>query len=256
MNTNYPPATLFGAHTRLIPSSFVNEEYELSIWLPPSYETSAQRYPTLYVMDSPFAFGSAAEGALITSADVDAVPEMIVVGIGKQMEDREEWGTIRYRDYSPVPLPPPGSGQADAYLNFLEQECLPFIDTNYRTQPDDRLIFGNSLGGFFAVYTLFNKTHLFSRYIASVPSFVLWGTRLFDYEPALAAESLPHEARLFVSVGSLDHRYAPQVFPFMEALTNRKLPNLKFQTLVIEGLGHMTAAMPALYYGLEAVYTM
>lgn len=58
MKSDYPPATILGSHTRLLPSTIVDDEYELSIWLPLSYEASKQAYPTLYVLDPPIFFGS------------------------------------------------------------------------------------------------------------------------------------------------------------------------------------------------------
>ena len=259
MKTNYPPATILGCHTRMLRSTIVNDEYELSIYLPPSYESSEQRYPTLYVLDSPMVFSSAVTGAYYQNWNsVVGVPEMIVVGIGKQMKSLDEWWPIRERDYLPIAPPnnPDMGGQADAFLNFFDQELIPFIDTNYRTQQDDRIIWGASMGGIFVLYAMFNKTHLFHRYISTCPSFVLGGKIVFDYEQILASESLPLEARLFVSVGTADHEFAPNVEAFMSALSARALPNLKFKTFLVDGLGHAPALLPSLVYGIEAVYAL
>lgn len=37
MNKNHPPATLLYTHTRMLHSNIVDDDYELSIWLPPGY---------------------------------------------------------------------------------------------------------------------------------------------------------------------------------------------------------------------------
>lgn len=258
MKPDYPPAMILGSHARLLPSTIVDDEYELSIWLPPSYESSEQAYPTLYVLDAPIFFGSMVWNAFIQNVDTD-VPEMVVVGIGKRMKSLDEWWSIRARDYSPVAFPEiPGSGQAEAFLSFIEQELIPFVDTNYRTQRDDRILWGQSLGGSFAIYTMFSKRNLFNRYIMSGTSFSSADNSqtIFDYEHALDTVSLTSEVSLFISVGSLDQDYGPEGEAFMKTLSEKEIPNLKFRTMIFEGLGHTAAAVPGFIYGIEAVYAL
>ncbi len=120
MKSDYPTATILGSHTRRLRSDIVDDEYELSIWLPPSYATSEKTYPILCVLDSSMTFGSAALGALLQSWGVNNVPEMIVVGIGKRISSLEEWWPVRQRDYAPIVLPSDSaSGHAANYLNSL-----------------------------------------------------------------------------------------------------------------------------------------
>ena len=112
------------------------------------------QYPTLYLLDSPFGFGFAVPVVLGYMWD-GMVPEMIVVGIGKQIDSYDGWWPIRGRDYSPVVLPSqPGSGQAAAFLKFVETELVPFIDSNFRTAPDNRVLWGHSLAGAFVLFCL------------------------------------------------------------------------------------------------------
>ena len=258
MNTNDPHATIPDTHSRTLYSKIVNDEYELSIYLPPSYESSDQTYSTLYVLDSPLVFGSAVTAAMTQNWDsVADVPEMIIVGIGKRFDSLDPWWPIRERDYVPTLIPTiPHAGHAASFLDFMDKELIPFIDTEYRTQPNDRVIWGNSLGGIFVLYAMFNRTNLFTRYISVCPAFYYGEKTIFDYELALSADSLATETRLFVAVGAQDHQYGPNVEAFMDALSTRKMPNLTFQTLVLDGLGHAPACVPALYYGIEAVYAM
>jgi len=256
MHSNFPPATLLYTHTRRLHSTIVNDEYELSIWLPPGYSSSEQTYPTLYVLDAPFLFGPTVWSAFIQSLDAD-IPEMIVVGIGKRMTSLDEWWSIRWRDYSLISMPgESGSGHGDAFLRFIGEELIPFIDANYRTQPEDRILWGESMSGSYTVSVMFSQTNLFNRYIASAPSFFDRGQTLFDFEHALAAVSLASEVCLFVCVGELDKTYGPGAQAFMKALSAKEIPNLKFRTMIFEGLGHTAAAIPGFIYGIEAVYTM
>lgn len=89
---------------------------ELSIWLPASYESSEQTYPTLYVLDAPIFIGSMVWNAFIQNVDAD-VPEMIVVGIGKRTKNLDEWWPIRARDYSPVSYP----GEPDLSSDLIHE---------------------------------------------------------------------------------------------------------------------------------------
>jgi predicted alpha/beta superfamily hydrolase len=237
-------------------SNIVNDDYELSIWLPPGYESSNKTYPTLYVLDAPFLFGPTIWSTWIQNLDAD-VPEMIVVGIGKQMSNLDDWWSIRWRDYSLFEMPDePGSGHGDSYLKFLGDELIHFIDANYRTQPDDRILWGESMSGSYTVSVMFSQTKLFNRYIASAPSFFDRGHTLFDFENALASASFDSEVQLFVCVGELDKMYGPGAQAFMKALFEKKIPNLKYQTMIFEGLGHTGAAIPGFVYGIEAIYKM
>lgn len=243
----------------MLHSNIVDDEYELSIWLPESYDTSEQSYPTLYVLDAPIFFGSICWNAWIQMLDA-GIPDMIVVGIGKRMKKFDDWfWPIRWRDYSPAQLPgEPVSGHADRFLEFIGQELIPFIETNYRTRPDDRILWGQSLGGSFVMYALFSQTNLFRSYITSAPAFRGQDQvfRLVDYESALATASFDSEVRLFVSVGSLDQIFSPDVEAFMKFLPQQNIANLKFGSMIFEGLGHSAAAIPGFVYGIEAVYKM
>jgi uncharacterized protein len=254
MRSDYPQDTILGSHIRMLHSNIVNDEYKLSILLPPGYDASKQAYPTLYVLDAPIFFGPAAMNILLREGNV---PEMIVVGIGKQINNLEEWWPVRWRDYSSVTVSSePTSGSAVAFLGFIEQELIPLIDAEYRTQRNERTIWGQSLGGIFALRGMFGKADLFNRYIITAPSFVYKGETLLDYESALAAVSFTSEVRLFVSIGSLDETFGPYVEAFMSALSAGTIPNLKIQTSVLDGFTHTASAIPGFFQGLDAVFSL
>ena len=42
MKTEYPAATILGSEIRTLHSTAVADEYEIALWLPPSYATSTQ----------------------------------------------------------------------------------------------------------------------------------------------------------------------------------------------------------------------
>jgi predicted alpha/beta superfamily hydrolase len=173
------------------------------------------------------------------------------------MSNLDSWWSTRWRDYSLVEMPDePGSGHGDDFLEFIGQELIPFIDSSYRTQPDDRILWGESMSGGFTVSVMFSQTNFFNRYITSAPSFYDRGYTLFDFENALASASFTSEIQLFVCVGELDKTYGPGAQAFMKALSEKEIPNLKYQTMIFQGLGHTAVAIPGFVYGIEAVYKM
>ncbi|MEK7405394.1 MAG: alpha/beta hydrolase-fold protein [Acidobacteriota bacterium] len=66
----------------------------------------------------------------------------------------------------------PGNGGADAFLSFLADELIPFVEKTYRTRPY-QVLAGHSFGGLFAIHALMAKPKLFNAYIAIDPT-VSW----------------------------------------------------------------------------------
>ena len=94
-------------------------------------------------------------------------PEMIVVGITNTNRDKDLKPTITNLD-GVVDL---NSGGGGNFMNFIENELIPHIDSIYPTAPY-RIFSGHSLGGLTVINTLLNNTQLFNAYIAIDPS--LW----------------------------------------------------------------------------------
>ena len=130
------------------------QEYVIHIMLPSKYERSNKRYPVLYLQDSQWDFPLVT--ALSGQQYFDGfIPEIIIVGI--------TWGdvnpnpdSLRARDYTPTREPrSPQSGGAGKYLSFIKSELIPFVEENYKTDRNDRILMGCSLGGLFTLYALF-----------------------------------------------------------------------------------------------------
>ena len=155
----------------------------VDVWLPPSYRTSSERYPVVYVQDGNVIF----DPALSTVSGVewgmdetmtrlvgeDRVREAIVVGIHSTRE--------RYEDYMPEaairPLdedmrrrlakrPRPFDIErmhGDTYQRFVADELKPAIDRIYRTRPgrEDTFVLGASTGGLAAVYAAISRPDIY-----------------------------------------------------------------------------------------------
>jgi predicted alpha/beta superfamily hydrolase len=147
-----------------IHSKVLNETRSLLIATPEGYDQEKDRYPVLYVLDGDENFVQAV-GIVRSLTESDRIPPMLVVGIAN---------TERIRDLTPPTEVEtenrflPKNGGADAFLQFIGSELIPYVDTHYRTRPYKVLV-GHSAGGLFAIYTLASNPTLFNAYIAIDP---------------------------------------------------------------------------------------
>ena len=104
----------------------------------------------------------------------DANAEIIIVGIGYPESPDTDIGDLRYADYSPshfpaadeVVEPPQGlaSGQGPNFLLTLQEDIIPFVEMNYRTN-SHRGLGGHSIAGTFAAHVMFERPEMFSSYL-------------------------------------------------------------------------------------------
>ena len=131
--------------------------YPLSIYTPPGYESSMERYPVVYATDAEYRFN-------VLSDVLDATHrKVILVNIGALSSAR------RFVDFTM-----PG---AEPYYRFLTNELIPSIDAQYRTMPGNRILTGHSLSGEFVMYALYLDRvgpRAFSAFISEEGSF--WDT--------------------------------------------------------------------------------
>jgi predicted alpha/beta superfamily hydrolase len=152
----------------------------ITIYLPPGYERGEARYPVLYMHDGQNLFEPERafipgqhwrldEAADTAIGDRTAEP-MIIVGV-------DHGGPARIDEYTPArDESRQAGGKAAEYARMLIQELKPFIDSQYRTRPDDTATGGSSLGGLFALYLGLTHPELFRTVAAMSPS-VWWGKR-------------------------------------------------------------------------------
>ena len=243
-----------GTELHRVQSEIVNQSYELIVALPSSYAKSPNaRYPVVYVLDGQWNFAMAE--AIAGKLGVDGfMPEVIVVGIA--------WGgkgadpvLLRQRDFTPeVFMQWKGSGGAGKFLDTLERELIPYIEKRYRTAKD-RTIAGSSLGGLFVSYALFERPHLFDKYVASAPA--LWAVsdgfiqqKLKQMMKKPSGESI----RLFIGCGLLDYCKTKSE-AMANAITNSGMTDIKVEFRLIEDIGHSSVEPINLTYGLKFVFS-
>ena len=157
----------------------------------------------------------------------------------------------RARDFTPTRVASDASsGGADAFLDFLEQQLIPFIDQTYRTNPADRAILGHSHGGLFALYAMQQRPKLFQRVVASSPT-IGWDNRKL-FQPARLKEFNP-PVRVDISVEG-EPRFRDDVVAFANLLDEIKPNGMKYRMTVHKDENHNSVRIPALSAGLYWVY--
>ena len=248
---------LFNTQVKIIQSTSVEDDFYLYISLPQNYEVTDKHYPVLYILDGDMTFGMAVGIARYLQLGGN-IPELIIVGIGYGTLRKEE-GNMRQRDYSPTEKSGKEgiTGGAQNFLNFLTNELFPHIESTYRTDKNDRAVFGYSMAGMFGLYTLFNKPETFNRYIIGSP-YLLWDNGvIFDEEERATIKFTEINAKVFISVGSEEsaEKYFNPVDELVTLLEEREYDGLILETKVFDGGTHLICPPEALSYGLISVFS-
>jgi len=240
---------LYNTEEKLIPSTIVEDTFHIFISVPDNYNTTDKSYPVLYVLDGDVAYGMAASIARYLQIG-ENIPKLIVVGIGYGSIDQSA-GNKRRRDYRPTAV-----GGAENFLSFLKNQLIPYIDSNYRTIPGDRTINGYSIGGLFALYTLFTQPETFSRYIIGSPYLTWENGIIYDYEENSPEKIGDKEINLFISVGSeeSDKKYFNPIDEIVTKIQKRNYSGLQIETKVFDGSTHLMGPPEALTHGLISVF--
>lgn len=128
-----------------------------------------QKYPVLYLLDGPGHF-HAVTGMLKDLGNNGIIPRMVVVGIPNTDRTRDLTPThvdVAFGDSAFVKT----SGGGGAFLDFVEQELIPYVEEKYPVT-SYRTFVGHSFGGLAVLYSLYTRPGLFANYVAIDPS--LW----------------------------------------------------------------------------------
>lgn len=249
-----------------IQSKVLNEERALFVYVPPGYDQSQEKMPVLYVLDGEgnFFFSTAIVNFLFRT---QTTPRMIVVGIPN---------TDRMRDFTPSQVAEtPGSGGADNFLKFLQDELFPYVEQNYRTQPF-KILCGHSLCGMFALYTLVTKPELFNAYIAISP-YLMWDDELVIKQAESKLDKrLTMDKFLYITIGD-EPTYTNSLKKFTSLLksveskkidTNlsgdknlpalpppRFISPLEWKFIEMKTESHGSIPFKSVYNGLEFIYS-
>lgn len=192
--------------------------YDIRISLPHSPAPEAG-YPIIYVLDGNSYFQFVRDVVRLQSRNSPKtfVNDAIVVGVGHP-GNQEAVRNRRFYDFtapSETYIYPErlkkfnmedrehGGGQK--FLDFIESELKPEIESRYAIDKERQTLLGHSLSGFFTLWTLFTKPHLFQTYLAISPS-IWWNDHeILTYMEQFLNQPLEEKQRhLLITVGELE----------------------------------------------------
>ena len=256
--------------TKTFYSKWVRDKFNISVYLPEDYdENSSVNYPVLYQLDGNNQGKLTAILASHFRCRGIFKNGFIVVGIGYNYEG---WWDKRTRDYT-YPRPDtgrkfyiyPGAGGGLRFYHFLREELLPYVDSNFRTDNTTfgRTLIGHSLGGYFALFTLFydyqdkrEPKKLFKNFIAASPTLEYSRDYLLDLETKLilsGLESLP--VKLYLSMSNTEETEPLPVFPILLMRFDKwKYPDFHLQTRIFENYKNPETIIPSYKEGLQFLF--
>lgn len=236
--------------------------YVISVALPtaPPPRTG---YPIFYVLDPDTAFATLADA--VRNQEWLFGP-VVVVGVGYEAGTEN---TNRIFDLT-LPtkrstLPPtvsPGWGAiggADSFLDFMQSQLKPRIESEIPIDRCRQALFGHSLGGLFVLHVLFTRPDAFDTYVAGSPS-IWWGERVILGElPAFESHQVRNGTprRLLITVGGLETALTPEE---LRAELAMKLPDAasEFRKFRMVGNARELASKlrPLSAHGLQTTLTI
>lgn len=178
----------------IINSEALGEERHILIRTPPKYREGGRSYPVVYVLDGEWNFEFVAS-YLDYMADNEVYPQMIVAGVKN---------VNRNRDYIPrADAHFADTGEADEFLEFVKDEWITDVESNYPTN-GERIIIGHSFGGVFALHAFFKEPSLFAANIALGSSAWIGEGVLYEEANALFASEESAQGFVYMAVGEGD----------------------------------------------------
>jgi hypothetical protein len=247
-NSPYPLVPIANSQLREIKSSIVGHEYQVKIRLPEEYGNTTTRYPVLYLLDGDHAFAMATDIVQYLIYG-EHIPDLIIASPAYDSKKLPHEGgkNRRVSDLAPFRLYEDDAAPAGVqYLEFIQQEFIPFVESNYRVLPSDRTLWGYSRGGIFTLYTLFQKTNLFQRYIV-VDGF---DERYFEMEETFASQHTDLPIKLFIAAPPDDLGSQR----FFDILNGRNYTNFNSEFVELNDTGHFAVSAEGLTKGLISVF--
>ena len=218
-------------------SKILAEQRELLVHLPNNYRKNTMlNYPVLYLIDGQRNFNHAV-GTLDLLNQSYMAQEMIIVAIKNTHRTRDltptydesynEWGI---------------SGGADNFLDFIEQELIPYVNKNYRAN-NFKILSGHSLGGLLAVYTLQSRPQLFQAHFAFSPSLWWHDQVIFKGAERFLTTTTELNSYLYLNLGSESGDMLSAFERYTKLLEKHTLMGFNYNLDLDERENHNTTAL-------------
>jgi uncharacterized protein len=217
--------------------------YDIKVGLPAKYNTSVEKYATIYVLDGKEIFGFVTNRCREIS-DQYSLKNVLVVSIG--------YGKDRSIDYTPTKVSSV-TGGAPQFLTFIETQLIPKLEQDYRadTARDSRVILGHSYGGLFGGYAFCVSNKVFGNYIMLSPSFWFDNYVPLQMEKDNRTNNKIRKQLVFMGIGEREEsdRMLAPFETFYQSLHN-SYSNIKLEKNIEKNTAHMDSRNPNIVKGL------
>lgn len=203
----------------------LNRHRRVWIYLPSTYSTTKKKYPVLYMQDGQnlFDHATASFGEWGVDEALDTLEqqagEMIVVAV-------DHGGEKRINEYSPFDMEEYGKAEGDAYVDFIVQTLMPYINNHYRTKKNARFtaVAGSSMGGLISFYAALKYPNVFGAAGVFSPAFWI-APQVKEYAAKRACKAKGHF--YFYAGGQESGSMVPDVLSVLETLNKCNKAKLK-----------------------------
>lgn len=238
----------------VIHSKVLNQDRQIYVNVPKLDSADTNKaLPVLYLLDGENHFH-------ILSAYIEylshwqVTPPMIVVGIVN---------VDRVKDLTPINSLINFDGKVDSnyktsggnehFLDFIQQELMPYMEAIYKTSPF-KIFAGHSFGGLTVINCMLTRPDMFSAYISISPSLYFSNKHVLR----LAEQKLPklsmRDKKFFYSVGNEDGTFRDDLLKFDKLVKQNSVKTFTHVYKYYPSEDHMTEPIPAYYDALRFVY--
>jgi predicted alpha/beta superfamily hydrolase len=243
---------------REVASRVLKEERTIYVYLPESYEQGRDyhRYPVLYVRDGGKFFHSFTGAVQHLASDATPhVPEMIVVAIVETDRVRDSSSTHSLQGFTgKTDEGFNSSGGGQNFLRFLEQELVPYIDSEFRTS-SYRIYCGYSFTGLSVIEEFLDEKTIFDAFLMMDPSW-WWDDYVIEKRAGAALTGRKfNRVQLFMAASgeAYPEKYfikARDISSLAEMLRRTNPAGLEWSFERYADESHHSMALRALYDGL------
>jgi predicted alpha/beta superfamily hydrolase len=205
-------------------SANTETDYVISVFYPDdAFPTTP--VPVLLVLDG-FWYGDMTAGIMNELLEEGSMPKCLMVSIDYV------GGGGSYKRYTDLVYPHPSSTEerkGDLFYKFLTEELMPNIEANYATDTTRRTLLGHSLGGYFAIHSMFDHAgdQFFKNRVAASCSIGFDDNVLMVLE--LEASNILNDIdqNLFIGCGTIVGSSPVMHQELFNRLSSRNYPHLK-----------------------------
>ena len=237
--------TVENAKSYSISSSYTGNDYSLQILYPKNYDSSLE-YQTIYLLDGNWYFNELAEIVQTKYAN-----EIVLVGIAyKNSNKRNTDFTYPSNDYLS------NSGGGKKYMQFISNELIPYIENDLSIKSSETTLAGHSLGGFFALYQLFQQDYPspFDNVIAASPSLFWSEAFLLNLESEYHTNHDSLNIVLYNTMGDLETLAMNALFDvFNKKVESRNYIGLSFYHKRFRNTSHNNSPIKSFDQGISFI---